>query len=61
MTVPKDTGELDRERLLWIASDAPTKREPPPPGLFENATVGVIDVCSVLARCLVRLEGEAPL
>jgi hypothetical protein len=53
-----DTREKDRKRLFWIASDGPAKREPPPLGLFENATVGVIDVCSVLARCLVRLEAE---
>lgn len=51
-----DETRLDRERLRWIAGDGPAKREPPPLGLFENATVGVIDVCSVLARCLVRLE-----
>jgi len=54
------TENLDRERLRWIASDAPARRESPPLGLFENATVGVIDVCSVLARCLVRLEDREP-
>jgi hypothetical protein len=48
--------EQDARRLRWIASDAPAKREPPPLGLFENETVGVIDVCSVLARRLVRIE-----
>lgn len=50
--------ERDRERLRWIASDAAAKRVPPPLGLFENETVGVIDVCCVLARRLIALEGK---
>lgn len=46
----------DRERLRWIASDDPANRVPPPLGLFDKETIGVIDVCSVLARRLVALE-----
>jgi hypothetical protein len=48
----------DGERVRWIASEAAARREPPPAGLFDQATVGVIDVCSVLARRIVQLESQ---